>query len=304
MWETKDHGFGEELCKKFLAYQRARGHCALNSEKAYRFDVAQFLGFLWYSQPEQPERGFLSVEQLARAAQPSDIKAFVAWLQAAKNSSATIARKLAVVRSLYKYLLATGQVFYSPAGDIRIPKLPKREARVIAEKTVQALLEAINHQTWLGWRDESAVRLLASTGMRIKELVALDRSDVLLDKAAVRIRRGSRVLEVPLSAGAVESIVRYLRLRDEALLNKPACAALLVNKAGGRLSSRGLRRRLSRISALTGMSPITPRDLRSFFTVTMLRKGAPLDEIRRVLGHVNKRTIRAYLKVVHSVHNN
>jgi integrase/recombinase XerC len=240
----------------------------------------------------------VSLDQMLLALTVDQARAYLAHLTEKGYSKATIARKLATLRSFYKYLVKSGQVPSSPMAAIRTPKQEKRLPRFLEYEEVKRLLEAPDTNTWLGARDRAMFETLYSTGMRVSELVALNIDDIDFLGEVVHIRgKGKKERVTPISTSALQMIQRYLEFRNKRAQNYGGFdnKVLFVNKHGKRLSTRSVRRKMDKYLRMVGLDPgISPHTLRHSFATHMLNNGADLRSLQELLGHQSLSTTQIY----------
>jgi integrase/recombinase XerC len=212
-------------------------------------------------------------------------------------SRATTARKLATLRSFYKFLVRRGYLASSPVSVIRTPKQEKRLPKFLEIEQIEALFDAPDRNTLLGLRDWAMLEVMYSTGVRVSELVGLDISDVDFDEAVLHVRgKGRRERLAPAGQRALDAIRQYLAKRGQPNPGQNVDEqALFVNKSGQRLSTRSVRRKLDKYLAQAGLDPsISPHTLRHTFATHMLNKGADLRSVQELLGHRSLSTTQVY----------
>ena len=192
----------------------------------------------------------------------------------------------------------------NPMQLIRTPKQTKRLPKAISVEQIDKLLSMPDGRDTLGARDRAILETLYSTGVRVSELVELNRNDLDQDEQTLRIRgKGKKERIVPLGSHALAAIRNYITLlepdprftalKQQSLIN-PAIA-LFVNKNGGRLSSRSVRRKLDKYLAASGLDPtISPHTLRHSFATHLLDNGADLRSVQELLGHQSLSTTQIY----------
>jgi integrase/recombinase XerC len=242
-------------------------------------------------------------EKLA-AADAVSLRAFLTHLDSFGYSPATTARKIATLRSFHKWMLKRGYIASNPMMLIRTPKQAKRLPKAISVEQIEKLLSMPDNGETLGARDRAILETLYSTGVRVSELVDLNRSDLEMNEQAVRIRgKGKKERIVPLGTHALSAIRHYLtllepdqrfaKLRERAMTE--ANVPLFVNKNGGRLSSRSVRRKLDKYLIMSGLdASISPHTLRHSFATHLLDNGADLRSVQELLGHQSLSTTQIY----------
>lgn len=252
----------------------------------------------------QPAENRTPVEARILAADAMTIRGFLTYLDDFAYSPATTARKIATLRSFYKWLLKIGATATNPMLLIRTPKQTKRLPKAITVEQVDKLLGMPDNRDTLGARDRAILETLYSTGVRVSELVDLNRTDLDQLEQTLRVHgKGRRERIVPLGSHALAAIRHYLTLLDpdkrfrklqQQLMLDPA-VPLFVNKNAGRLSSRSVRRKLDKYLLMAGLdSTISPHTLRHSFATHLLDNGADLRSVQELLGHQSLSTTQIY----------
>jgi len=228
------------------------------------------------------------------------IRRFLSFLSEQDYSPATMARKIATLRSFYKWLLKRGLVDANPMLLIRTPKQPKRLPKAIDVQQIERLLSAPDDKTLLGARDRAILETLYSTGIRVSELVGINRADLDETGEAIIIRgKGRRERIVPLGSHALGALRNYLAILDgdlrKAGLSSEPKSPLFINKHGGRLSTRSVRRKVTKYLLTAGLDvEISPHTLRHSFATHLLDNGADLRSVQELLGHQSLSTTQVY----------
>lgn len=236
------------------------------------------------------------------SANADTIREFLAHLGDQEYSAATMARKIATLRSFYKWADRRGLSDSNPMTLIRTPRQSKRLPKAITIEQIERLLAAPDEHEVLGLRDRAMLETLYSTGIRVSELVGLDLDDIDMQGEALRVRgKGKKERIVPLGSHALGAIRRYMDfLRLDARLaaswsDDQARRPLFVNKHGGALSSRSVRRKLDKYLKEVGLDPsISPHTLRHSFATHLLDNGADLRSVQELLGHQSLSTTQVY----------
>ena len=301
------------VVQEFLDYLTYEKHFSGHTIKCYSADLQQYAGFLashpesgqieGASHGEHHEYGgtatavAIDVNTMILRADINRIRAFLAYLNGESYSKSTTARKLATLRSLYKYLVRRGHVQTSPVAAIRTPKQEKRLPRFLDSEQINTLLNCPDLNTILGARDRAILETLYSSGLRVSELVALNLSDVDFLGEVLHIRgKGKKERMAPIGSSALQAIQKYLSFRDGDP-NKDSFdqQALFINKHGQRLSTRSVRRKLDKYLLQAGLDPrISPHTLRHSFATHMLNNGADLRVVQELLGHQSLSTTQVY----------
>ncbi len=236
-------------------------------------------------------------------ANPDLIRAFLTRLGEQDYSSATMARKIATLRSFYKWAERRGVAPTNPMTVIRTPKQGKRLPKAITIEQIEKLLVTPTDRDVLGTRDRAMLETLYSTGLRVSELVDLNVDDLDDTGEAMRVRgKGKRERIVPLGSHALAAIHKYMAMvRADPRVAQQWSATigtgrpLFMNKHGGRLSSRSVRRKLDKYLKVAGLDPsISPHTLRHSFATHLLENGADLRSVQELLGHQSLSTTQVY----------
>jgi len=309
------------LVQQFINYLRAERHFSPHTAKCYAADLQQFCGYLCTLKGQVREGANgngngtgaappdlskiapppdVSGEELNRQlllVETDDVRAFMSLLRDNNYCKSTVARKLATLRSFYKFLVRRSYLSSNPVALIRTPKQDKRLPKYLEVEQIEKLLANPDTTTLLGARDRAMLETLYSTGMRVSELIALNVNDVDLTNSVVRIAgKGKKRRVIPLGPGAVQTILHFLDLRR----NSPRSGsfdseALFINKHGQRLSTRSVRRKLDKYLLEAGLDlSVSPHTLRHSFATHMLQRGADLRSVQEMLGHQSLSTTQIY----------
>ncbi len=228
------------------------------------------------------------------------IRRFLEHLGRQNYSPATMARKIATLRSFHRWLEKRGLIGANPMLMIRTPKQSKRLPKAIDVEQVEKLLSAPDDTNLLGARDRAILETLYSTGIRVSELVGIDRGDIDDSQAALIVRgKGRKERIVPLGSHAMAALRHYVAMLDAELARngqgRETGSPLFINKHGGRLSTRSVRRKVSKYLTQAGLDPnISPHTLRHSFATHLLDNGADLRSVQELLGHQSLSTTQVY----------
>ena len=307
------------IVQNFLNYLVDERHFSPYTSRCYGLDLRQFTEFLTEEMGIEMDmaaeaacaaaceagggtgEGTLSATILQ--ADVERIRSFLSWMSERDYSSATMARKIATLRSFHKWLEKQGFIDTNPMLAIRTPKQSKRLPKAITVEQVEQLLSAPDDQTLLGARDRAILETLYSTGIRVSEVVGINREDLDDTGEAVLIRgKGRRERVVPLGSHALAALRHYVALHNSELAAAGMAAtteqALFVNKHGGRLSSRSVRRKVTKYLEQVGLDPdISPHTIRHSFATHLLDNGADLRSVQELLGHQSLSSTQVYTHV-------
>jgi integrase/recombinase XerD len=272
-----------EMLRFLKSMADERGY-AQNTVAAYRNDLSQFAEIL-------REKPFHAPDSW-HAVSVDDIQYSVQKLTHEGYAAATIARKVASIKSFFQYLEAEGIVRANPAQDIQAPKVEKRAPKTLSSQEVTRLLEAPSqHSTPKALRDRALLELLYATGMRATEIVSLNMNDIDLTEG--RIACEGR--ELPLEGKAAIWMATYLEKAREHLIKNPDETCLFLNHRGQKLTRQGLWLIIKTYAEQTLLdTDVTPHTLRHSFAAHLLHEGAELREVQHLLGHANITTTQVY----------
>ncbi|MEK6674207.1 MAG: site-specific tyrosine recombinase/integron integrase [Planctomycetota bacterium] len=315
------------LIDEFLNYLKFERHFSPHTAKCYAADLAQFCAFMVGDLARATGRQTFAygtspvtrpganaeahggsttgtailvdagVQQKLRDVDTEQIKLFLSFLGEQSYSKSTVARKLATLRSFYKFCMRRGYIKIHPLATIRTPKQEKRLPRYLELEEITKLLSTPDDGSLLGARDKAMFEVLFSTGLRVSELVDLNFTDMDFVAQNIRVRgKGKKQRTTPIGATALAATQRYLELRrTDPRSGGFDQAALFVNKHGQRLSTRSVRRKLDKYLSECGLDPsISPHTLRHSFATHMLNNGADLRSVQELLGHQSLSTTQVY----------
>src|SRR5256885_3940886 len=270
----------------FLRHLRER-NSSPHTLKAYSGDLANFSAYAG-------SRGWDRIDHIA-------IRGFLSQLYEKGLSKTSVARSLAAVRSLYRWLGREGVVEQNPAKLVATPKLPKKLPRVPTIEEMNSVLDGqMPEIAAFPERDRLMLELLYGCGIRNSELIGINLDDIRLSAEAILIRgKGKKERYVPFGDSAKNALAAYLPARQAVLSgrrkNNPA---LLINQRGGRLTTRSVGRIIKKIAVAKGLSPdVHPHTLRHAFGTHMLEEGADLRAIQELLGHERLSTTQRYTQL-------
>ncbi|HLO25931.1 MAG TPA: tyrosine recombinase XerC [Geobacteraceae bacterium] len=270
---------------QFIQYLATERNVSPHTIEAYASDLAQFAEFVHHERGTGA--GCDAVDHLL-------IRRWMALLHKDHQKS-SIGRKLAAVRSFFKYLVREGVASKNPAELVSTPKKEKRLPYHLNIDEVTALVESPREGGILVLRDRAILETLYSCGIRVSELTGLNVGEVDLEGCLVRVLgKGGKERVVPVGRHARQAIADYLLARD----NPPCDAPFLLNARGGRLTSRSVARTVDKyIVRLATIRKISPHTLRHTFATHLLEAGADLRAIQELLGHSSLSTTQKYTHV-------
>ena len=270
----------------FLRHLRER-NSSPHTIKAYTGDLANFSAYVG-------SRGWKQIDHIT-------VRGFLSQLYEKGLGKTSVARSLAAVRSLYRWLASEGVVEHNPAKLVATPKLPKNLPRVPTIEEMNVVLDGQMPETAaFPQRDRLMLELLYGCGIRNSELTGINLDDIRLSAEAILIRgKGKKERYVPFGDSVKSALAAYLPARQLILteVRKPT-PALLINQRGGRLTTRSVGRIVKKIAVAKGLSPdVHPHTLRHAFGTHMLEEGADLRAIQELLGHERLATTQRYTQL-------
>jgi integrase/recombinase XerD len=211
----------------------------------------------------------------------------------------TIARKLAALRSFFRYLRSIGLITDDPVDKLETPRVQKELPQVLSSEQINNLFRQVEVDTPAGKRDLAMLQMLYATGMRVSELISLNLDDFDTEHASVvcpgRNGRSKRERVLPLSSTAVEATKQYLEAaRPRLMVRHPEEQALFLNHHGERLTRQGFWLIIKGYARQAGITNITPHMLRHSFALLMLQGGMELRSVQELLGHAHISTTQVY----------
>jgi integrase/recombinase XerD len=283
----------QEVIDEYIASLslKEQGHDGTNQNTvvAYRNDLKQVCVYLkrqqienWQQVTHEHIAGYLLEMRDGQAYRP-----------------ATIARKLAALKTFFRYLQSTGIIMFDPIEKLDAPRIQRELPHVLSQEQIANLFRQVDVETPVGERDFAMLHMLYATGMRVSELISLNLSDFDAERATIvcpgRNGRSRRERVLPLSTTTVESTKRYLETARLGLIARhPEEQALFLNHHGERLTRQGFWLIIKGYARQAGITEITPHMLRHSFAILMLQGGMELRSVQELLGHAHISTTQVY----------
>ncbi len=272
---------------KFLKYLEIERAASSHTLRAYRKDLEEFFRFV-NVKPEDVEL--------------ADVRGFIAEQIKSGLNKTTVSRRLASVRSFFKFLYREGYKKSNPAKLVSNPKIPKLLPRFLSVDDTFSLVEKPEGTGFISARDRAILELLYSSGLRVSELSGLNVDDINTKEGLLKVKgKGRKERIVPVGSKALDAIKSYM---VERIPLKGKDKALFLNRTGTRLTDRGVRRIVVKYARLIGIGgQIGPHALRHTFATHLLHGGADLRVIQELLGHSSLSTTQKYthLDVTHLI---
>ncbi len=289
----------EHEIQQFLTYMGTERGASANTISAYRNDLAQLRAYF----VEQADDGDddPSLSPPIAEIDTGQLQEYIVHLREQQYATATVARKVAALKSLFGYLHGEGLITDNPAEALSSPRVGRNLPRTLTIQELDTLLEQPNRwDTPESARDQAMLELLYATGMRVSEFVSLDLSSIELQgqRASVRcIGKGRRERLIPIHDAAVAALHRYLREARPKLARGRRDVALFINRRGERLTRQGVWLIIKHYALEAGISGVTPHTLRHSFATHLLRGSAPLRNVQELMGHANISTTQLYTQL-------
>ena len=271
--------------QKYLQFLKTEKGYSEHTLKNYAIDLREFFGFL----------GAKTLETVTYL----DVRAYLAVLKDKNFSKSSMARKLASIRSCFKYLAREKVIQHNPAAGIQTPKRDKKLPDFLNQEEMANLLDAPSSASWEEKRDKAILEILYSSGLRVSELVGLNHADMDLGGGVLRVRgKGKKERIVPVGRIAVQAIKNYFAIKSPRDTGDSLEKPVFKNRLGGRLTDRSVRRMILKYTRRISLAKdVSPHMLRHSFATHMLDRGADLRSVQELLGHENLSTTQIYTHV-------
>lgn len=278
-----------DLIQAYENYLTKVKQASSNTVSSYLRDIRQFAD--WLKQKEG--RSVLDASQL-------NISDYLADLQQAGKSGATVSRVLASLKNFYAYLISSGFLEESPvSAEIHIDRGEKKLPQILTGKEVELLLAQPGNTDTKGIRDKAMLELMYATGMRVTELIELNVDDVNMELGIVKCSNAKKTRAIPLYPAALRAMEMYLKDVRMLMVSDPTERALFVNVGGARMSRQGFWKILKYYQVKAGIDKeITPHTLRHSFAVHLLENGADLGSLQELMGHSDISSTQLYAHMI------
>jgi integrase/recombinase XerD len=275
----------DDILKKFLDFLAVEKGLARNTVESYERDLHKYLLFM-------KDKSHDEITQ-------NDLVSFISHLSSSGISMPSIARSLAAVRGLHKYLIIDGLARTDPTVNLETLRGWKRLPKTLSTAGVDALLAQPNTATLIGLRDKAMLELLYATGLRVSELVGLRLQDINLERGFLIVMgKGSKERAVPMGEVAAAAVRRYLESGRTALLNGSDSDLLFISSKRRGITRQMFWERIKLYALKAGIgTAISPHTLRHSFATHLLDNGADLRAVQAMLGHSDISTTQIYTHV-------
>lgn len=278
----------------FLRYLGVERNYSPHTIAAYEDDLRQFTGFV--------QRHYTGQSHTISDIDHVTIRLFLGECLEQGFSRASIGRKLACLKSFFRFLLKSGIIHLNPAANVATPKLGKRLPQYLDEESVTDLMAQPDTSSAIGKRDAAILELFYSTGIRLSELIGLRLSDVSFDGGTIRVTgKGSKDRIIPFGQPARNALKQYVACRNELLSREGkgrVAETLFLSVRGKKLSPKGVNLLVSEyIGRVSEIAKKSPHVLRHSFATHLLNRGADLRAVKELLGHESLSTTQIYTHV-------
>lgn len=288
----------QQYIDRFADYLKYQRNASTHTLRNYLSDLDQFHDYLC-PKDSGGERRDVDIDQIDHIT----IREYMARLYEDKRKKTSIARKLATLRTFFKFLCREQVLEQNPARLVSSPRLEKRLPKVISIDEVVQFIETPDTDTVLGIRDRAIIELLYATGCRVSEISGMNIDDIDLKHATIRVRgKGRKERFVPFGSKANEALTAYLQARGALLAEAPEHKrdpnVVFLNYQGTRLTTRSIGRLIEKYVKECALAQnISPHSLRHSVATHLLSAGADLRAIQELLGHARLSTTQIYTHV-------
>jgi integrase/recombinase XerC len=283
------------LIEKYLHYLKVEKNASPHTILSYRTDLLQFNGYLKSNTADhlptcEPDAGHIT---------RADIRMWLGELASAGMNRSTIARKVASVRSFFKFAYRRGFIDTNPAQLLIIPKKGKRLPQTIDEESLNEMLDSLEQNTPAELQDRAVLELFYGTGIRLTELIQLNTGDVDIARKQFKVKgKGNKERIVPVGDQALDALKAHLSTRSGLLTEKSGSGdhqALFLTPGGRRAYPQAFRKMVKRhISHFTESEKKSPHTLRHSYATHMMNRGADIRVIKELLGHSSLAATQVY----------
>lgn len=281
-----------EAINDFLSYMNSIRAYSEHSIEAYRRDLEQF----YYFSLRYYNKDYVELKEIDKMT----LRHFMGMLTEEKYKARSAARKLAALKSFFKYCLRRGWIEINPAYSIKSPKIPKTLPTVLSKEQTRKLFQDIEVVDFVSARDSAIIELFYSCGLRLSELVNLKLGDIQFNNKLITVLgKGNKQRLLPIGDISIQAIKIYLKYYQEEFEKPKQSDPLFISKLGKQISIRNVRLRVEKhIKAISdGAKKNSPHVLRHSFATHLLDEGADLESVRMMLGHESLSTTQIYTHV-------
>lgn len=278
----------KQFVEEFLNYLSIERGLSKNTISSYRTDLVHFMAYL-------ESKGISDIERIKR----QDITNYMLSLKDRGISGNSISRCLVAIKMFYKFMVQERLAKDDVAGVLESPKLIRPLPNVLNASEVDKLISAPDLKDWMGIRDKAALELMYATGMRVSEMVELQKDGMNLDVGFIKCKgKGDKERIVPIGKRAKEAVTRYTEKVRPKLLKGKADQHLFLSRLGKKISRQSFWKMIKKNARLARIKKdITPHTLRHSFATHLLERGADLRVVQEMLGHADISTTQIYTHI-------
>ncbi len=278
----------EDQAELFIKYLAGERGLAQNTCESYAHDLREFIAYL-------QTRAIRSLDKVT----PDLVSEYLSSLQKTGRAASTVSRRLAAIRSFYRFLVERRLIPLNPTMGIASPRAVRRIPRMLGQEELAMLFKQPDLREPMGLRDRAMLEVLYFTGLRVSELIALDVKDISAEKGILYCRQmTAQPRVIPLGQPVLEVLDEYLTRGRIRLMRGSAEKALFVNHHGYRLTRQGFWKIIKAYAAAAGIKiPLTPKVFRYSFAAHLLAQGMELRKVQQMLGHADISTTQIYTRL-------
>ncbi|MDO5135669.1 MAG: site-specific tyrosine recombinase XerD [Eubacteriales bacterium] len=275
----------ERDIREFVGYLHNTKKTSHNTEISYQRDLKKMALFL-------EERGLKETGKVRRV----DLEGYLDYMERENLAPSTISRSVASIRAFFQYMFTERRIESDPADRLKPPKVEKKAPQIMTVQEVDSFLAQPDVRTAKGIRDKAMLELMYATGMRVSELLHLNREDVNLSLGYVTCHESGKERVIPIGNVCRDALLLYMEEGRQAFVKEEEEQSLFTNCSGRPMSRQGFWKVLKGYAKSAGIQmDITPHTLRHSFAVHMLQNGADIKSVQEMLGHSDISTTQVYL---------
>ena len=271
----------------YLTMLRVEKNLSTNSITSYKADLNRYINFLFNI---ESIKNLNSIRQI-------HIRNFIRYLNDQNLSSSSINRSFSSIRSYHKFLSGEEKISHNPTQLLEPPKQSKKLPKVLSVQEVNEIINSVNLESSMGYRDMAILETLYSAGLRVSELCALEMNNILFDSSMLRILgKGNKERYVPLGSKAIKLIDDYCKyVRSKLVDKKHSDGNVFLSKNGKQLTRMTIFNIMKKWTLISGINKdISPHTFRHSFATHLLEGGADLRAVQEMLGHSDISTTQIY----------
>lgn len=271
--------------ESFIDYLKDIKKASENTQISYRRDLLQMCAYL-------KEQGIERTDKVTR----TSLDLYLLHLEKEGKATTTISRVLATMKAFFHYVCGAGAIRPDPAELLKAPRIQKKVPRILTVEEIDALLAQPSGRNAKEVRDKAMLELLYATGIRVSELVHLELTDVDLSIGFITCRDGKRTRMIPFGKNAKKALTIYLEESRDILLKGGDASWLFTNCSGQPMSRQGFWKIIKFYGEKAGIEgDITPHSLRHTLAAHLLRNGADIRAVQKIMGHSDPTTTQMYM---------